>query len=199
MDKTYVAEVDGRVTKAVLGRLRDGVTLEDGPVTVSSARLVSVQGERSIVELVIHEGRNRIVRRLLDHVGHPVRRLTRTAIGPVLLRGLGTGELRDLTREELGSCSTTPSCDSSRRPLGEPVSDSVSDVGLDSPGRTHGSTPKTACPYHPHLGAMEAHPTQENPDASCLHVPSRLPDQGCEGCARSTWGSWRMLTPARRP
>ena len=63
---------------------------------------MSVQGERSIVELVIHEGRNRIVRRLLDHVGHPVRRLTRTAIGPVQLQGLGTGELRDLTLDELG-------------------------------------------------------------------------------------------------
>jgi 23S rRNA pseudouridine2605 synthase len=102
VDKTYVAEVDGRVTKAVLARLRDGVTLDDGPVTVSSARLVSVHGARSIVELVIHEGRNRIVRRLLDHVGHPVRRLTRTAIGPVLLRGLPRGEVRELTREELG-------------------------------------------------------------------------------------------------
>jgi 23S rRNA pseudouridine2605 synthase len=102
VDKTYVAEVDGRVTKAVLGQLRDGVTLDDGPVTVSSARLVSLHGERSIVELVIHEGRNRIVRRLLEHVGHPVRRLTRTAVGPVVLRGLGKGELRELTRDELG-------------------------------------------------------------------------------------------------
>jgi 23S rRNA pseudouridine2605 synthase len=102
VDKTYVAEVDGRVGRGTLRALTDGVTLEDGPVTVSSARLVSVQGERSIVELVIHEGRNRIVRRLLDHVGHPVRRLTRTAIGPVQLQGLGTGELRDLTLDELG-------------------------------------------------------------------------------------------------
>jgi 23S rRNA pseudouridine2605 synthase len=102
VDKTYVAEVDGRLTKAVLRQLTDGVTLDDGPVTVSSARLVSVQGERSIVELVIHEGRNRIVRRLLDHVGHPVRRLTRTAIGPAQLSGLGTGELRELTLDELG-------------------------------------------------------------------------------------------------
>ena len=89
VDKTYVAEVDGEVTKATLQRLLAGVTLEDGPVTVSQARLVSAgQGNakgRSIVELVIHEGRNRIVRRLLDHVGHPVRRLTRTAIGPVQL------------------------------------------------------------------------------------------------------------------
>jgi len=102
VDKTYVAEVDGRVTKAVLRRLSDGVTLDDGPVTVSSARLVSVQGERSIVELVIHEGRNRIVRRLLEHVGHPVRQLTRTAIGPVVLGRLGLGQTRELTHDELG-------------------------------------------------------------------------------------------------
>ena len=78
------------------------MTLEDGPVEVSSCRVVSTQGDRSIVEVVVHEGRNRIVRRLLDEVGHPVRRLTRTAIGPVLLRGLKAGELRDLTLDELG-------------------------------------------------------------------------------------------------
>jgi 23S rRNA pseudouridine2605 synthase len=102
LDKTYVAEVDGVVSKGTLRRLRAGVTLEDGPVQVSACRVVSTQAERSIVELVIHEGRNRIVRRLLDEVGHPVRRLTRTAIGPVQLRGLPKGGLRDLTREELG-------------------------------------------------------------------------------------------------
>nr|WP_218849352.1 pseudouridine synthase [Nocardioides perillae] len=107
VDKTYVAEVDGEVSKATLQRLRDGVVLEDGPVEVRSVRLVS-RGEggargRSIVELVIHEGRNRIVRRLLDEVGHPVRTLTRTAIGPVVLRGLRSGALRELTREELGA------------------------------------------------------------------------------------------------
>jgi 23S rRNA pseudouridine2605 synthase len=102
LTKTYVAEVDGVVTKATVRRLLSGVTLDDGPVDVSAARVVSSHGERSIVELVIHEGRNRIVRRLLDEVGHPVRRLTRTAIGPVLLRGLAHGGLRDLTRDELG-------------------------------------------------------------------------------------------------
>ncbi|MDT9592238.1 pseudouridine synthase [Nocardioides zeae] len=107
VDKTYVAEVEGEVRRATLQQLRDGVVLEDGPVEVSSARLVE-QGRggakgRTIVELVIHEGRNRIVRRLLDEVGHPVRRLTRTRIGPVELRGLASGQLRDLTREELGA------------------------------------------------------------------------------------------------
>jgi 23S rRNA pseudouridine2605 synthase len=102
LTKTYVAEVAGVVAKATVRRLLAGVTLEDGPVDVSSCRVVSTQGERSIVELVIHEGRNRIVRRLLDEVGHPVRRLTRTAIGPVLLRGLPQGQLRDLSSDELG-------------------------------------------------------------------------------------------------
>jgi 23S rRNA pseudouridine2605 synthase len=102
LDKTYVAEVDGAVSRATVQRLLAGVTLDDGPVEVSSARVVSSHGDRSIVELVIHEGRNRIVRRLLDEVGHPVRRLTRTAIGPVQLRGLKQGALRELTLDELG-------------------------------------------------------------------------------------------------
>jgi 23S rRNA pseudouridine2605 synthase len=102
LDKTYVAEVEGVVSRGTLRRLRDGVTLEDGPVQVHACKVVSTQGERTIVELVIHEGRNRIVRRLLAEVGHPVRRLTRTAIGPVRLQGLRSGELRELTPEELG-------------------------------------------------------------------------------------------------
>ncbi len=103
LDKTYVAEVEGVADKAVVRRLRDGVTLDDGPVQVSRCRVVSAGRDRSIIELTIHEGRNRIVRRLLEHVGHPVRRLTRTAIGPVVLTGLRSGELRDLTRDELGT------------------------------------------------------------------------------------------------
>jgi len=103
VDKTYVAEVDGAVGKAALRRLREGVVLEDGPVQVGSVRVVSQHGSRSIVELVIHEGRNRIVRRLLDHVGHPVRRLTRTQVGPVRVGDLRSGQLRELTRDELGA------------------------------------------------------------------------------------------------
>jgi 23S rRNA pseudouridine2605 synthase len=103
VDKTYVAEVEGVVRRATVQELLAGVTLEDGPVTVSEARVTSTHGERSLVELVIHEGRNRIVRRLLDHVGHPVRRLSRTAIGPVRLAGLRQGQLRELDAAELGS------------------------------------------------------------------------------------------------
>ncbi len=102
VDKTYVAEVEGEVFRRTVKQLLEGVTLDDGPVTVSRARIVEASSAKSIVELVIHEGRNRIVRRLLDHVGHPVRRLTRTAIGPVSLGRLRSGEVRELTLDELG-------------------------------------------------------------------------------------------------
>jgi 23S rRNA pseudouridine2605 synthase len=103
LEKTYVAEVAGTVERATVRQLRDGVVLEDGPVEVHGCKVVSTTADRSIVELTIHEGRNRIVRRLLEQVGHPVRRLTRTTIGPVQLRGLKVGALRELTRDELGS------------------------------------------------------------------------------------------------
>ena len=106
VDKTYVAAVEGVVYPNVVKRLLAGVTLDDGPVTVSSVKLVGGQGtarDGSILELVIHEGRNRIVRRLLDEVGHPVRQLSRTAIGPVVLGRLGVGEMRELTNDELGA------------------------------------------------------------------------------------------------
>ena len=102
VDKTYVAEVDGKVGRPVVDQLLAGVTLDDGPVTVSAARVRQATADRSVVELTIHEGRNRIVRRLLDHVGHPVRKLTRTSIGPVTLMGLKVGAMRELTRDELG-------------------------------------------------------------------------------------------------
>jgi 23S rRNA pseudouridine2605 synthase len=107
VDKTYVAEVDGDVFPSTLKKLRAGVMLEDGPVHPSHVKLIAgPQGNptgRSIVELVIHEGRNRIVRRLLDSVGHPVRRLTRTAFGPVALKNLQVGTVRELTDDELGA------------------------------------------------------------------------------------------------
>ena len=103
VEKTYVAEVDGVVGRPALRRLREGVVLEDGPVRVTSVRVVSQHRGRSIVELVIHEGRNRIVRRMLDHVGHPVLRLSRTRVGPVAVGDLRSGQLRELTRDELGA------------------------------------------------------------------------------------------------
>jgi 23S rRNA pseudouridine2605 synthase len=103
VEKTYVAEVAGRVDRGTVRTLLAGVVLDDGPVEVRRARVVSSTGERGILELVIHEGRNRIVRRLLDQVGHPVQRLTRTAVGSVRIGTLRTGTLRELTADEVGS------------------------------------------------------------------------------------------------
>jgi 23S rRNA pseudouridine2605 synthase len=100
--KTYLAEVAGVVTRETIRSLRSGVTLEDGPVRPDSVKLVSTAVDRSLVRLTLHEGRNRIVRRTMESVGHPVRRLSRIAIGPVRLGQLKVGELRDLTTGELG-------------------------------------------------------------------------------------------------
>jgi 23S rRNA pseudouridine2605 synthase len=101
--KTYVAQVAGPVA-GTLGRdLAAGVVLDDGPVRVDGFRVLERTGRRALVEVVLHEGRKHIVRRLLAHVGHPVQRLARTAIGPVRLGALRPGQHRELTVEELGT------------------------------------------------------------------------------------------------
>ncbi|MFC7501725.1 pseudouridine synthase [Nocardioides sp. CPCC 206347] len=102
VEKTYVAEVTGRISKNTVADLLAGVTLDDGPVEVRRARILGATADRSIIELVIHEGRNRIVRRLLDQVGHPVRQLSRTKFGPIELGTLATGTTRELSDDELG-------------------------------------------------------------------------------------------------
>ncbi len=99
--KTYLATVAAPVHREVGRRLLAGVELEDGPVRVDRFRIVQSSGGRAIVEVVLHEGRHHIVRRLLAEVGHPVQRLVRTAIGPVRLGGQRVGTLRELSREEL--------------------------------------------------------------------------------------------------
>ena len=103
VEKTYIAKVRGRVTAQTIQRLRNGVELEDGPIAVDAARTTGVSGDTSIVELTIHSGRNRIVRRMLDEVGHPVIELVRRRFGPLHLGSLGSGRTRDATPVELGA------------------------------------------------------------------------------------------------
>ena len=100
--KTYIAEVSGVMSPQTLRRLRRGVTLDDGPVRPTSVKIVSSVGEKTLIKITLQEGRNRIVRRTMEAVGHPVRRLSRIGIGPVRLGNLKVGEYRELTREELG-------------------------------------------------------------------------------------------------
>lgn len=105
--KTYVALVEGDVADSMAARLRDGIVLEDGPAQVDRFRVKDRSRGRSLVELDLHMGRNRIVRRILDHVGHPVVELTRTAFGPVRLGDLSVGATRELSRDELGALFDT--------------------------------------------------------------------------------------------
>ncbi len=101
--KTYLAEIIGPVARDVGRTLRAGVELEDGIVTVDSFKLVQSLSNRVLVEVVLHEGKKHVVRRLLAELGHPVQRLVRTAIGPVLLGSQRSGKLRPLTRDEVGA------------------------------------------------------------------------------------------------
>ncbi len=101
--KTYLALVEGTPSESSLRRLRDGVDLEDGPAAAKSARIIDRHDDRSLVELVMTEGRKREVRRMFDEVGHPVARLVRTAIGPIADRAIKPGEWRDLSIEEVRS------------------------------------------------------------------------------------------------
>jgi 23S rRNA pseudouridine2605 synthase len=100
--KTYLAEVPGPIPRSLGRRLREGVELEDGLVKVDSFSVVDVAAGRAVVELVLHEGRNHLVRRLLEAVDHPVSRLVRTAIGPVKLGHQRQGTVRKLTQREIG-------------------------------------------------------------------------------------------------
>jgi 23S rRNA pseudouridine2605 synthase len=101
VEKTYLAEVDGVPTPATLRRLREGVELDDGVTAPARANLVQAGDTTSALELVIHEGRNRQVRRMCDAVGHPVRRLVRTNIGPLRDPQLAPGRFRALTLAEV--------------------------------------------------------------------------------------------------
>jgi pseudouridine synthase len=100
VEKRYLAEVDLLPGNAVT-RLQQGVELDDGPARAERARVVAGSGRRRMVEVVMLEGRKREVRRLLEAVGAPVRRLVRTAIGPLRLTGLAPGEYRPLRPEEV--------------------------------------------------------------------------------------------------
>lgn len=99
--KKYLAELDGTPTPATLKRLERGVELEDGPARAVSARLRESHKGRSLVELVMVEGRNREIRRMMDAVGHEVQRLVRTAIGPLTAPDLAPGAYRRLSATEI--------------------------------------------------------------------------------------------------
>lgn len=102
VEKVYVAEVEGRPSAQSLERLAVGVVLDDGPTAPARVRLLGP----STVELTIHEGRNRQVRRMLEAVGHPVRALHRSRYGPLTLGGLAPGAWRELAPAEVAELAS---------------------------------------------------------------------------------------------
>ena len=105
--KTYIAKVRGVVTPQTIAKLTKGIDLDDGPIAADKARILGQpSGAETMVEITLHSGRNRIVRRMLDEVGHPVLELVRRQFGPLHLGTLREGAMRDLSRDELSELLT---------------------------------------------------------------------------------------------
>lgn len=100
--KTYLATVTGSVPRGLGKTLRAGIELEDGPVKVDDFAVVDAVPGKTLLRVTLHEGRKRIVRRMLDQVGFPVESLVRTNIGVVTLGEQRPGSIRALTRKEVG-------------------------------------------------------------------------------------------------
>ena len=103
VEKTYLVDVRGVPGRAVLRRLSAGVALDGRAVEVDDVRVLDEAAGRALVEITIHEGRNRVVRRLMEEVGHPVTQLVRTRVGPVHVGTLRAGRVRHLTSHEVGA------------------------------------------------------------------------------------------------
>jgi 23S rRNA pseudouridine2605 synthase/16S rRNA pseudouridine516 synthase len=124
VSKTYIAKVTGQVTPQTIAKLTRGIELDDGPIAADKARaLPGGSKAETMVELTLHSGRNRIVRRMMDAVGHPVIELVRRQFGPLHLGTLPVGRTRDLTKVELGELLTI----SRNGPVGAPDAEESSD------------------------------------------------------------------------
>ena len=103
VSKLYAAKVKGKIQKTELQRLREGVRLEDGIQKADLVKLVDQNPNESLVEVTLHSGKNRIVRRMFEAVGHPVIELTRRSFGPLRLGSLKPGQYRELSKLEVSS------------------------------------------------------------------------------------------------
>ncbi len=162
VEKLYRALIAGSPDPQILAKLTAGVWLSDGKVPRKRARLVGRQGHANVLELVLAEGKNREIRRMLAKLGHKVMSLNRVAVGPVTIKGLSSGEYRSLSRNEVdllwkvangadvsvprfldGNPSTRSRCDSNRD--GEP-NDRRRDRSGSIPKRYRGSAPPEVGP-----------------------------------------------------
>ncbi|WML45161.1 23S rRNA pseudouridine(2605) synthase RluB [Neobacillus sp. PS3-40] len=103
IEKVYVAKTQGIPLRESLRKLEKGIRLEDGKTSPARVKMISLDKKKqtSIIELVIHEGRNRQVRRMFEAIGHQVLKLKRERYGTLTLNGLNAGEARELTPHEV--------------------------------------------------------------------------------------------------
>ncbi len=114
--KVYIAKVEGSVTPQTIARLTRGIDLDDGPIAADRARLLDSSRGSSMVELTLHSGRNRIVRRMMAAAGYPVTELVRRQFGPLHLGTLPAGRARELTKIEEGALLTLARRESQEHP-----------------------------------------------------------------------------------
>ncbi len=103
VDKTYRATIAGRLSPDDVKRLHDGIESDGATFGSAKVRVVSVRAGYSVVDITIHEGRNRQIRKMFDALGHPVATLVRLRFGPISLGDLGVGRTRSLSPKELGA------------------------------------------------------------------------------------------------
>jgi len=158
VEKTYIAKVRGVVAPKTLSLLKSGVELEDGPISADSVKVIgSPQHGHSMVELALHSGRNRIVRRMMAEVGHPVVELVRRQFGPLHLGPLKLGEVRELSKVERGALLTLARA-------ARDGSDSATSPGAKSPevaaagGRVAGTHPAGPAPANAAQKPKTRHP-----------------------------------------
>ena len=162
VEKEYLAEVEGDPSRGALRALREGVELDDG---LTAPARVSAQGP-SLVRIVIHEGRNRQVRRMCEAVGHPVTRLIRTRIGSLRDTQLRPGSWRELTQDELRELERSVLL------LDEAATtEAITDEAITDGAITDEASPAAARPDE--ASPAEASPAEARVDMHPAAVPSR--------------------------
>lgn len=108
IEKVYVAKIKGIPSREKVRSLERGIQLEDGKTAPAKVKVISIDKKKqtAILEIAIHEGRNRQVRRMLEAIGHPVMKLKRERYGFLTLQGLSVGEMRELTPHEVKQLRT---------------------------------------------------------------------------------------------
>ncbi|ODT97984.1 MAG: hypothetical protein ABS79_06625 [Planctomycetes bacterium SCN 63-9] len=209
VEKFYRVLVAGLPSQEVLQRVTDGVWLADGKVRAKRVKIIGRQGEATNLELVLAEGKNREVRRIFAKMGHKVMNLTRVAVGPILLRGLASGESRPLTKEEielLQKVAAGIDVSPHRSKGKERPAASRGAAGKPKPGpgvkaapgaEAPGGATETAKPASPAPGESTPIPAKLGPIPGGLK-PNTILSSGAVVGARPGTGS-RPAQPPRRP